>query len=159
MAEKRDVEINSRADTLDLMQPDIRPYPVTPPPDPAEVAKVYAKRKAEEFGQLCEDWFMFKYIFPKDEALTGLKVLDVGLWRMGHKFAASTLAESGAEVICIEPPGGDPARQLTPFGREEYMLPHEETGEMCGLEFINEMRNQLAITLDIETEEGRELFK
>ena len=28
MAEKKDVEINSRADTIDLMHPDIRPYPV-----------------------------------------------------------------------------------------------------------------------------------
>jgi len=98
MAEKKDVEINSRADTIDLMHPDIRPYPVTPPPPPEEVHKVYAKRKAEEFGKLCEDWFMFKTIFPKPEALKGLKVLDIGLWRMGHKFAASTLAESGAEV-------------------------------------------------------------
>jgi crotonobetainyl-CoA:carnitine CoA-transferase CaiB-like acyl-CoA transferase len=159
MAEKRDVEINSRADTIDLMHPDIRPYPVTPPPPPEEVHKVYARRKAEEFGKWCEDNFMFKYIYPKAEALQGLKVLDVGLWRMGHKFAASTLAESGAEVICIEPPEGDPARQLTPFGREEYMLADQDTGEKCGLEFINEMRNQHAITLNVETEEGKELFK
>jgi hypothetical protein len=69
MAEKKDVEINSRADTIDMMHPDIRPYPVTPPPPPEEVHKVYAKRKAEEFGKLCEDWFMFDTIFPKPEAL------------------------------------------------------------------------------------------
>ena len=42
MAEKKDVEINSRADTIDLMHPDIRPWPVTPAPPPEEVAKVYA---------------------------------------------------------------------------------------------------------------------
>jgi len=29
MAEKRDIEINSRADTIDLMNPEIRPWPVT----------------------------------------------------------------------------------------------------------------------------------
>jgi hypothetical protein len=29
MAEKKDVEINSRADTIDLMHPDIRPWPVS----------------------------------------------------------------------------------------------------------------------------------
>jgi len=34
MAEKREIEINSRADTMDLMNPDIRPWPVTPPPTP-----------------------------------------------------------------------------------------------------------------------------
>ena len=55
MAEKRDVEINSRADTIDRMHPDIRPWPVTPPPPPEDVAKVYARRKAEDFGKWCED--------------------------------------------------------------------------------------------------------
>ncbi len=62
-------------------------------------------------------------------------------------------------MICIEPPEGDPLRQLTPFGREEYMLEDMDTGEKCGLEFINEMVNQYAVTLNIETEEGREIYK
>jgi len=44
MAEKRDIEINSRADTMDLMNPDIRPWPVTPAPSFEEVMeKTYAK--------------------------------------------------------------------------------------------------------------------
>ena len=30
MAEKKDIEINSRADTIGLMDMDVRPYPVTP---------------------------------------------------------------------------------------------------------------------------------
>jgi hypothetical protein len=29
------------------MHPDIRPWPVTPPPPPEEVAKVYAKRSGK----------------------------------------------------------------------------------------------------------------
>jgi hypothetical protein len=29
MAEKKDVEINSRADTIGMMDMDVRPYPVT----------------------------------------------------------------------------------------------------------------------------------
>ena len=157
--EKRDVEINSRADTLPLTSPEVRPWPVTPPPPPEEVMKVYEKRKAGEFGKWCEDNLRFEKGFGKAEALQGFKVLDIGLWRLGHKFASSCLAEAGAEVICIEPPGGDPMRKLTPFGREEYMLADKETGEKCGLGFINEMRNKHSITLDIETEEGREVFK
>jgi hypothetical protein len=45
MAEKKDVEINSRADTIDMMHPDIRPYPVTPPPPPEEeVRRLYTRR-------------------------------------------------------------------------------------------------------------------
>jgi crotonobetainyl-CoA:carnitine CoA-transferase CaiB-like acyl-CoA transferase len=159
MPQKREVEIKSRQDTLSLITPEIRPWPVSPPPPPEEVMKVYAKRKAEEFGKYCEDNVRFEYGFGKAEALQGFKVLDIGLWRLGHKSAASFLAEAGAEVICIEPPTGDPLRQLTPFGREEYMLADKESGEKCGLEFIAEMRNQYSVTLNVETEEGQELFK
>ena len=129
--EKRDVEIKSRADTIPLTSPDVRPWPVTPPPPPEEVTKVYEKRKAGEFGKWCEDNLRFEKGFGKPEALQGLRVLDIGLWRMGHKFASSLLAEAGAEVICIEPPGGDPMRKLTPFGREEYMLDRQgDRGEV-----------------------------
>lgn len=157
--EKRDVEITKRADTIPLTSPDVRPWPVTPPPPPEEVTKVYEKRKAGEFGKWCEDNLRFEKGFGKPEALQGLRVLDIGLWRMGHKFASSLLAEAGAEVICIEPPGGDPMRKLTPFGREEYMLTDKETGEKCGLDFISEMVNKFSVTLNVETEEGQELFK
>jgi crotonobetainyl-CoA:carnitine CoA-transferase CaiB-like acyl-CoA transferase len=156
---KREVEINSRADSLKLIDPSIRPWPVTPPPSREEVKKVYATRNAEEFGQWCEENLSFETSFDKPEALQGVTVLVIGLWRMGSKFASSLLAEAGAEVIYIEPPTGDPMRYLTPFGREEYMLEDKETGEKCGLDFIHEMRNKYSITLNIETEEGREIYK
>jgi crotonobetainyl-CoA:carnitine CoA-transferase CaiB-like acyl-CoA transferase len=159
MPQKREVEINSRQDTLKLITPQLRPWPVTPPPPPEDVAKVYAKRRAEEFGKWCEDNLRFEYGFGKPEALQGFTVLDIGLWRLGHKFAASLLGEAGAEVVCLEPPTGDPLRQVTPFGREEYMLADKETGEKCGLGFIHEMRNQYSATLNVETEGGRELLK
>lgn len=160
MAEKRDIEINSRADTLDLMHPDIRPWPVTPPPDADWVmANTYAKRKAEDFGKWCEDNLRYEYAFGKPEALQGFKFLCTGLWRLGNKFCAALLCEAGAEVINIEPPGGDPLRQLTPFGREEYMLTSEITGEKCGLDFLHEMRGQKSVTLNLESDAGRAIYK
>jgi crotonobetainyl-CoA:carnitine CoA-transferase CaiB-like acyl-CoA transferase len=159
MAEKKDVVINSRADTLPLMSPEVRPWPVTPPPPAEEVAKVYARRKATDFGKWCEDNLRYEYCFGKPEALMGFKVLCMGQWRMGNKFAASLLGEAGAEIVHIEPPGGDPLRKLTPFGREEYMLTSKITGEKCGLDFIHEFRNARSITLNVETEEGREIYK
>jgi len=123
MAKKvREVEINSREDTLTLMGPDVRPWPVTPPPSPEEVAAVYARRKADEFGKWCEDNLRIDYARGKPEALQGVRVLSCGQWRMGHKFASGLLSELGAELINVEPPTGDPLRKLTPFGREEYML-------------------------------------
>jgi crotonobetainyl-CoA:carnitine CoA-transferase CaiB-like acyl-CoA transferase len=124
-----------------------------------EVAKVYAKRKAEDFGKWCEDNLRYEYAFAKPEALQGFRIICVGLWRMGNKFAGGLLCEAGAEVINIEPPEGDPLRQLTPFGRKEYMLESKITGEKCGLDFIHEMRGQRSVTLNLETEEGREIYK
>jgi crotonobetainyl-CoA:carnitine CoA-transferase CaiB-like acyl-CoA transferase len=160
MAEKREIEINSRADTLDLMHPDIRPWPVTPPPTFEWVmANVYAKRKAEDFGKWSEDNLRYEYAFGKPEALQGFKFLCCGQWRLGNKFCAALLCEAGAEVINIEPPEGDPLRQLTPFGREEYMLEDKFTGEKCGLDFLHEMRGQKSVTLNLESEEGRAIYK
>lgn len=144
---------------MDMMNPDIRPWPVTPPPSPEEVQKVYAKRKAEDFGNWCEDNLRYEYAWGKPEALQGMRFVCVGLWRMGHKFCGGLLCEAGAEVINIEPPEGDPLRQLTPFGRKEYMLESKITGEKCGLDFIHEMRGQKSVTINLETEEGREIYK
>jgi crotonobetainyl-CoA:carnitine CoA-transferase CaiB-like acyl-CoA transferase len=160
MPEKRDVVITCRADTLDLMHPDIRPWPVTPPPTFEWVmANTYAKRKAEDFGKWSEDNLRYEYAFGKPEALQGMKFLCCGQWRLGNKFCAALLCEAGAEVINIEPPEGDPLRKLTPFGREEYMLESKITGDKCGLDFLHEMRGQKSVTLNLETEEGREIYK
>ena len=157
--EKRDIEINSRADTLPLMGPEVRPWPVTPPPTPEECMKVYEKRKASEFGKFLEDNLRIDYSYDKPEALQGVRILCNGLWRMGNKFASGLMSELGAELINIEPPGGDPLRQLTPFGREEYMLKDAATGTPCGLDFIHELRNAHSITLNLETEDGRQMYK
>jgi len=41
--------------------------------------------------------------------LAGLRVLDVSIWRPGP-YAASLLVALGADVLKVEPPGGDPMR-------------------------------------------------
>src|SRR5437899_3224419 len=42
--------------------------------------------------------------------LAGLRVLDLSIWRPGP-YATQLLAEIGADVLKVEPPGGDPMRR------------------------------------------------
>ena len=66
-------------------------------------------------------------------------------------FCTRFLADYGAEVIRIEPPGGDPARAWGPFPGD---LPHPEKGSY----FLLYNTNKRSITLDLESATGRALF-
>ncbi len=86
----------------------------------------------------------------KPEALDDILVLDVSSANFGGIVAASFFAEFGAEVVKIEPPDGDPARQITPFG---------VTVQGVGIPFMFEGRNKRYMTLDIRNnEEDRVTF-
>jgi formyl-CoA transferase len=80
-------------------------------------------------------------------ALDGVRVIEVGTLISGP-FAGRLLGDMGAEVIKIEPPGApDPLRtwgQAELDGRHFFWTVHA--------------RNKKAITLDLRTPRGRELF-
>lgn len=86
----------------------------------------------------------------KPGALDDLLLLDCSYASLAGSFCSSILAEFGAEVIRIEPPGGDLARHFTPWG-----LLHEGTG----LGYLPEGRNKLHVTLNLKSVEGRELLR
>ena len=86
----------------------------------------------------------------KPEALDGIRVLDLSYGSFAGLFASSMLAEFGAEVIRIEPPGGDVSRKIAP---ENLKI-----GD-TGIAYIVEGRNKYHITLNLEREEGRDIFK
>lgn len=62
------------------------------------------------------------------------------------------LADLGADVIKVEKPGGDPARRIGPF----Y---HDVPDPDKSLFWFAYNTNKRGITLDIETDEGKKLFR
>jgi len=93
--------------------------------------------QAREYPKFLESIVHPDKAFNKPEALDRLRVLDCSTGMVIGHWASSMLAELGAEVIQVEPPGGDPLRQLTPFGRKEYMAKDQERGESVGLHFLH----------------------
>jgi crotonobetainyl-CoA:carnitine CoA-transferase CaiB-like acyl-CoA transferase len=67
-------------------------------------------------------------------------------------FATKLLADLGAEVIKIEPPGGDLTRRRGPFVKDE------SDPEKSGL-FIYLNANKRGVVADLERPEGRELLR
>jgi crotonobetainyl-CoA:carnitine CoA-transferase CaiB-like acyl-CoA transferase len=134
------------------------PWPATPVPTADDVYGNLAEQ-ARNYPGFLEAIVHPREAFKKPEALDRVRVLDctTGM-AIGH-WASSMLAELGAEVIQVEPPGGDPLRQLTPFGRKEYMVKDRVRGEPVGLHFLHEMRNKYSVTLDLAKPAGRAILK
>jgi benzylsuccinate CoA-transferase BbsE subunit len=84
------------------------------------------------------------------QALQPYRVLDctraIG-WTCGK-----LLADLGADVIKVEPPGGDPDRRIGPFYRH---VPHPERS----LAWFAANTNKRGITLDVETSDGQALWR
>jgi crotonobetainyl-CoA:carnitine CoA-transferase CaiB-like acyl-CoA transferase len=83
-------------------------------------------------------------------ALDDVRVLDLA-GEIGQ-YCTKLLADLGADVIKIEPPGGDPVRRLPPFYRDE-------PGPDTSLYWLNLNTNKRSITLDIENAEDRTVFE
>ena len=67
-------------------------------------------------------------------------------------LAGLVLADLGADVIKVEPPGGDPGRRVGPFL-------DDQPGDDNGLRWLFRNRGKRSIVIDLETEEGRALLK
>ena len=87
---------------------------------------------------------------PAVGALSGIKVLDFGQM-VSAPYCAKLFSDFGADVIKVEPPGGDAARQAGPFPGD---VAHPEKS---GLYFINNT-NKRGTTCDVSVAAGRELF-
>ena len=78
--------------------------------------------------------------------LQGLRVIELGQLLAGP-FAGSMLGYFGAEVIKVEPPGGDPVRNW------------REVKDGTSLWWRSLARNKKCISLDLKTARGRELVR
>lgn len=68
-------------------------------------------------------------------------VLEVGTGSIAASFAGMILADNGARVIKVEPPGGDHLREWNPGG------------------FLVWNRGKESVCIDLESQEGRERFR
>tara|TARA_Y100000588_G_scaffold262433_2_gene277082 strand:- start:3419 stop:4714 length:1296 start_codon:yes stop_codon:yes gene_type:complete len=82
-------------------------------------------------------------------ALEGIRILDASDV-IGH-YAGRILADLGADVIKVEPVGGDPTRRWAP------LLPDVAELE-SGLQFLLLNANKRGITIDVTQPRGRELY-
>jgi len=106
-----------------------------------------ASRALSEWSQ-----FLSKMMTPegKPEALDDMMVLDLSYANFSGNITASFFAEAGAEVIKVEPPEGDPARIMSPYGANVKGV---------GIPYLMESRNKRNITLDLSNSEDRENLK
>jgi crotonobetainyl-CoA:carnitine CoA-transferase CaiB-like acyl-CoA transferase len=86
------------------------------------------------------------------QILDDVKVIEVCHYIAGP-YCCKMFADYGADVIKIERPGkGDGARYLKPFVND---IPHPEKSGL----FLNLNTNKRSITLDLQSEQGKEIFK
>lgn len=85
------------------------------------------------------------------KALAGIRVIDFTHMLSGP-YCTQLLADSGAEVIKIEPPGAGEATRKLLAGDPEHSI------EGMGAYFLTLGRNKKSVTLDLKTETGRELL-
>ena len=78
--------------------------------------------------------------------LSGIRVIDLTTIVLGP-YATQIVGDFGAQIVKVEPPGGDLFRAVRP-GRSRHM----------GAGFLNLNRNKSSVVIDLKTEEGRGEF-
>ncbi|MGP3667733.1 MAG: CaiB/BaiF CoA transferase family protein [Candidatus Bathyarchaeota archaeon] len=86
----------------------------------------------------------------KSSALEGVKVVEISKSNLAGSMVGALLRELGAEVIKIEPPNGDPARNISPYG---------VTVGGVGIPYLIENIGKKIVYLDLKQEEDRGKLK
>lgn len=88
---------------------------------------------------------MFERHASAERPLAGVTVIDLGQVYQGP-YAGFLMAKAGADVIKVEPRGGEPARSRAQINK----------GAMVPFEMLN--ANKRGVTLDLKSESGRRLL-
>jgi benzylsuccinate CoA-transferase BbsE subunit len=83
-------------------------------------------------------------------ALAGIRVLDLTT-EMGQ-YAGKLLADLGADVIKVEPPGGDAARGVGPFA-------HDKISRESSLSWWYFNTNKRSVTCNLDEHDGQHVFR
>ncbi len=83
--------------------------------------------------------------------LCGVRVLDF-TWMLAGPYCTMLLADLGADVIKIEPPLGDPMRQVGPFLEDDQLRAY-------GGYFQSVNRNKRSVVIDLKSEHGCDLVR
>jgi formyl-CoA transferase len=80
-------------------------------------------------------------------ALDGIRIVDLTQWEAGTS-CTQLLAWLGADVVKVEPPGGDPGRRMI-----------SERPDADSIYFLMFNSNKRSVTVDLKQEEGRSLLR
>ena len=84
-------------------------------------------------------------------ALAGLRVIDLTQMLAGP-YCTMLLGDQGADVVKIEPIGGDPTRGFGPF-------PADDVDHHFGGYFQSTNRNKKSVAIDLKSEDGKALLR
>lgn len=87
------------------------------------------------------------------KALEGITVVDLS-HVLAAPFCTMILADLGANVIKVEPPGGDDSRAYGPFVAEKG-----DSGKTQSGYFISINRNKRSTCIDLKTEAGKDILR
>ena len=87
---------------------------------------------------------------PATGPLSSLRVLELADQK--GEFCGKLMADLGADVVKVEPPGGETTRSVGPFLDD---IPHPNRS----LSFWHYNTSKRGVTLDLESDEGRTLFR
>ena len=90
--------------------------------------------------------------------LQGLTIIDCTMAFAGP-YGTVLLADLGANVIKVEPPGGDNFRIVPPFPPDyDHAYKHSEAGVDYGMSFAGVNRNKRSISLDLKETQDKEIL-